>query len=206
MPTSGAWEVRICGGGQSAEGSSGLPLHQPAAPGARGPASGFGSVVSGQKGRNRTTGRRTGRRRIVGRSDVRGRTGDIAHLEPGQYFAFSSPCQVFSLFLRPSSSPCAPCLPSVLISPARTPAEPCSSGSFSSALSRLTLGSTKGSRASPTHHCWHPLLPHRRSRTEFAGPSPKACAQYSAKHSRPFAHRSFSGFQALPNSHHRPRQ
>jgi hypothetical protein len=31
---------------------------------------------------------------------VRGRTGDIAHLEPGQYFAFCSPCQVFSLFIR----------------------------------------------------------------------------------------------------------
>jgi hypothetical protein len=100
MPTSGAWEVGSCGGGQSAVGASGLPLHQPGAPWARGPASGFASGVSGLKGRNRTAGRRTGRPRIVGREAEWGRTGDIAHLEQGEYFAFCSPCQAFSLFFR----------------------------------------------------------------------------------------------------------
>ncbi len=100
MPTSGARGVWRCGGGQSAVGPSRLPLHQPVEPGARGPASAVGSGVSGQKGRNRTAGRRTGRRRVVKPDVVRGRTGDIAHLEPGQYFVFSSPCQALSLFIR----------------------------------------------------------------------------------------------------------
>jgi len=98
MPTSGTGGVWRCGGGQSAEGLSRLPLYQPGAPWARVPASGFGSWASGQKGRKPTAGPRTGR---LGRSrDERGRTGDIAHLEHREYFAFSSPCQVFSLFLR----------------------------------------------------------------------------------------------------------
>jgi len=100
MPASGAGGVWTCGGGQSAVGWSTLPLHQPGSPGAQVPASAVGSGVIGLKGRNRTAGRRTGRRRVVKRGVVRGRTGDIAHLEPAQYFAFSSPCQVFSLFLR----------------------------------------------------------------------------------------------------------
>lgn len=95
MPTSGAGELGTGGGGQSALGASGLPLHQPAVPRARGPASGLGSGASGQKGRNCTAGRRTGRRRIVRRDVERGRTGDIAHLEPAEYFAFYSLCQVF---------------------------------------------------------------------------------------------------------------
>lgn len=85
-------------------GFSRLPLHQPASPGARGPASAVGSGVSGQKGRNRTTGGRTGRRRVAKSGDVRGRTGDIAHLEREQYFAFCSPCQALSFsFISPPS-------------------------------------------------------------------------------------------------------
>lgn len=104
MPASGARGVWSCGGGQSAVGPSRLPLHQPGDPWARAPASGFGSGVSGQKGRNRTAGCETGRRRIVKSGVVRGRTGDIAHLERAQYFAFCSPCQALSLFLLLSPS------------------------------------------------------------------------------------------------------
>ena len=91
----GVWS---CGGGQSAEGRSGLPIRQPASPRARG-ASGSGFGSSGQNGR-KAAGRRTGRRRGVRRADESGRTGDIAHLEQRKYFAFSSPCQVLSLFIR----------------------------------------------------------------------------------------------------------
>src|SRR5215471_11752546 len=50
MPTSGAGGVWSCGGGQSAEGRSGLPMHQPASPRARG-ASGFGLGSSAPNGR-----------------------------------------------------------------------------------------------------------------------------------------------------------
>jgi hypothetical protein len=100
MPTSGARGVWSCGGGQSAVGFSRLPLHQPVSPGARVPASSVGSGVSGLKGRVRTTGRLARRRRIVGSGVEWGRTGGIAHLEPAQYFAFLSPCQAFSLFIR----------------------------------------------------------------------------------------------------------
>src|SRR5271170_8480437 len=57
MPTSGARGVWSCGGGQSAVGFSRLPLHQPASPGARVPASAVGSGVIGLKGRSRTAGR-----------------------------------------------------------------------------------------------------------------------------------------------------
>src|SRR6516165_7585348 len=99
MPTSGTGGACRYGGGQSAEGLSRPPTCQPVEPWARVPASGFGSWASEQKGRKRTAGRRTGR---LGRSrdDERGRTGDIAHLEQHDCFAFSSLCQVLSLFLR----------------------------------------------------------------------------------------------------------
>lgn len=107
MPTSGAREVGSCGGGQSAVGASGLPVHQPAVPWARGPASGLGSGVTGQNGREAVAGRRTGRRRQPeGRAAGNGeRTGDIAHLEQGEYFAFYSPCQALSLLFRLHLSP-----------------------------------------------------------------------------------------------------
>src|SRR5271167_2575934 len=142
MPTSGARGVWGCGGGQSAGLVSRLPLNQPGGPGARGSASVVGSGVSGLNGRNRTAGGRTRQRRIVGNDAVRGRTGGIAHLEPGQYFAFSSPCQVFSLFLLPCRScapprptfPCAPPPPSVLISKSRTPVGVLASASAPAAL------------------------------------------------------------------------
>ena len=98
MPTSGAGGVWSCGGGQSADGRSGLPIRQPASPRARG-ASGLGFGSSGQNGR-KAAGRRTGRRRVVRRADESGRTGDIAHLERRKYFAFSSLCQALSLFVR----------------------------------------------------------------------------------------------------------
>jgi hypothetical protein len=100
MPTSGARGVWSCGGGQSAVGPSRLPLHQPFAPWVRATASGCGSGLSGQKGRNCTAGCVTGRRRLARVAAVWGRTGDIAHLEPEEYFAFYSPCQVFSLLFR----------------------------------------------------------------------------------------------------------
>src|SRR6516162_2302526 len=100
MPASGTEGVWGCGGGQSAEGLPRLPMYPPG-PSARAPASSFGSWA---KGRKRTAGRRTGR---LGRSrDERGRTGDIAHLERTDYFAFSSPCQaVFSFSSLPAESP-----------------------------------------------------------------------------------------------------
>ena len=106
MPTSGSGAVARCGGGQSAEGLSRLPVHQPGEPWARAPASGFGSWASEQNGRKRTAGRRTGR---LGRSrDERGRTGDIAHLERQDYFAFCSLCQaVFSFSSLLAESPAA---------------------------------------------------------------------------------------------------
>jgi len=120
MPTSGARGVWSCGRGQSAVGCSRLPLHPPVAPGARVPAS-VESGVSGLKGRNRTAGHRARRRRIVGRGVEWGRTGGIAHLEPAQYFALYSPCQVLSLFIRPrailSLFLCIPLSGSVLIRP-----------------------------------------------------------------------------------------
>jgi hypothetical protein len=86
MPTSGAWEVGNSGGGQSAVGLSRLALRQPAWPWARVPASGFGSA--GLKGRSCVAGRRTGRRRIVKRGVVWGRTGDMAHLDARPFFRF----------------------------------------------------------------------------------------------------------------------
>src|SRR3974390_1076151 len=103
MPTSGARGVWTCGGGQSAGGSSRLPLHQPFSPRAGATASVCGSGLIGQKGRSCTAGGVAGRRRFSRIGVVWGRTGDIAHLEPAQYFAFLSPCQaLFFSFLSPS--------------------------------------------------------------------------------------------------------
>ncbi len=214
MPTSGTRGVWSCGGGQSAVGSSRLPLHQPAVPWARAPASGFGSGVSGQKGRNRTAGCGTGRRRIVKSGVVRGRTGDIAHLERVQYFAFCSPCQQLSPFIRRSGSTHFPAH-----FPLRIPPALCSNlvgvnsgrasvsrqrflGTFASHL----LGNNKGSRATSTHCHRLPRI-HRRLYCRIRpNSSAKAFRTVSAEHSGRFACRACSCIEALSHLDYRARQ
>ena len=217
MPTSGTRGVWSCGGGQSAVGSSRLPLRQPLAPGAREPASAVGSGVSGLKGRNRTEGRRTGRRRVVKLGTVRGRTGDIAHLERAQYFAFCSPCQALSLFLRlisllacfPPHFPLRPssalCSNLGVADSRRGPASrQCSIGAFAS----HPLENHGGSRAHATRPVPHSRLSSsvRRGANASSGSKTRTQTSCEALARATAGQCSFAGLQALSHSHPRSRQ